>query len=185
MGLHSNTPNSPIAAPPSSLLAETTYLLRHEAASRALHTMVALHTHNPSIYALTAATVVRLLTKRLGAGKAEVEWEEASYSEGDDDGAHRNGDIKPPNSDFAPRGPPKTGKSFKGILPPPLKVRVTKEGTVEGLLNVFAVRDVVPLQGNMKLTRAIGRRQSQTISKRERWLCRTLSIYPRCVSIAR
>lgn len=114
--------------------------IRNEVASRSPTVMVPLHTHNPSIYASTAATVVRLLTKRLGAGKAEVDWEEASYSDEEGSGKHQNGDVNPTNSDFAPRGPPKTGKSFKGILPPPLKVKISKEGGVEGLLNVFAVR---------------------------------------------
>jgi hypothetical protein len=94
----------------------------------------------PDIYKQTAATVIKLLTKRLGAGKAEVEWEEASYSDAENETHGRSAqDKQKTNGDFAPRGPPRTGKQFKGLLPPPLKVKVSREGGVTGLLDAFAV----------------------------------------------
>ena len=112
--------------------------------------VVVLCKQRSSIYALTAATVVNILTSRLGAGRAEVEWEEASYS--GDNGEEDKKDTQPQNgtpsrpskptrqdSEYAPRGPPKPAKAYRGIIPPPLKAKLFKEGPIVGLCSACAV----------------------------------------------
>lgn len=104
----------------------------------------------PSIYAHTAAAVVRLLTSRLAAGRAEVEWDEGNYDDDDEHDADDSEDEDPPdngsatglvggNTDYAPRGPPKVRKPFAGAVPPQMRVRLSRRSPVGKFCTACAV----------------------------------------------
>lgn len=97
----------------------------------------------PSIYTQTAATIIKLLTSRLGAGRAEVQWEEEDYSDNEDeDDPPENGSatgLVGGNTDYAPRGPPKVNKGFAGIVAPPLRTRISRKSPIGKLCSTCAV----------------------------------------------